>query len=372
MEFVLDYEVTTSNKGNPFDTTNSSVCFGLYNSSYQEVFFKPYPNIQSLLDRTTLLIGFNLKFDLHWLRRDGFTYTGRVWDCQLVEFILNAQSIPYPSLDDCAEKYGLPKKVDIVKTEYWDKGINTDQIPKSVLQVYCAHDTMLTYRLYLAQKQKVEQLGLQHIVNLCLADLLVLEEMEWNGLFWDETQATKESSLCEEKLHELRSEILGEHRNLPINLNSNDHLSVFLYGGSLVHEYRVPIGVYKTGNKIGLPRNKVMRETFTFPRKFEPPPKSALQKEGYFSTDEVTLKTIKASKKDRVVLEQLDQYAKIEKLKGTYYDGYNKLRERMNWPTNRLFPQYNQVVAKTGRLSSSNPNGQNQSPEAKQLMYSRY
>jgi DNA polymerase I-like protein with 3'-5' exonuclease and polymerase domains len=101
--------------------------------------------IQSYLDGADTLIGFNIKFDLHWLRRYGFDYSHcRIFDCQLAEFILGGQSEPYPSLNKTAERYGLGTKVDVVKTEYWDKGIDTTEIPIEILDEYLTMDLVLT------------------------------------------------------------------------------------------------------------------------------------------------------------------------------------------------------------------------------------
>ena len=95
-----------------------------------------YDGLQEQLDEADLIIGFNIKFDIHWLRRAGITIDllrHRVWDCQLAEFILEAQSTPYPSLNNTCAKYNVPLKLDVVKLEYWDKGINTDEIPRDIL-----------------------------------------------------------------------------------------------------------------------------------------------------------------------------------------------------------------------------------------------
>ena len=89
--------------------------------------------LQAILDNVELLVGFNLKFDLSWLFECGFTYTGEIWDCQLVEYILARQALIQPSLDDVATSYGLGLKKDVVKEEYWKKGINTDEIPLDIL-----------------------------------------------------------------------------------------------------------------------------------------------------------------------------------------------------------------------------------------------
>jgi hypothetical protein len=157
-----------------------------------------------------------------------------------------------------------------------------------------------------------------------------------------------------------------------INLNSNDHCSAFLYGGTIVHETRVPIGLYKTGEKTGQTRYKVMKYKFDLPGVCKPLRGSELQKEGYFSTDEDTLRSIKGSRKSGRLLELLLERSKLEKLRGTYYVGIPAKMREIDSFDGRLHGQFNQCVARTGRLSSSKPNLQNMPPEMKQLLVSRY
>ena len=132
---VLDVETTISNKGNPFDQSNKLMMVGLLNDKEVGVYdieysVDPYKelldNIQLAVDAADVLVGFNIKFDLHWLKRYGIDFSKkRVWDCQLVEFILRNQSAAYPSLNATAEYYDLGTKLDEVKENYWKNGIDT-------------------------------------------------------------------------------------------------------------------------------------------------------------------------------------------------------------------------------------------------------
>lgn len=159
---TLDVETTISNKGNPFDQTNKLVCVGvkylLDGKELGNTIYYNLSNIDELSDiqddifNADILVGFNIKFDLHWLRRIGIDFTGkRIWDCQIGEFLLNNQLTPYPSLDGAAEKYGFPKKLDVVKTEYWDKNIDTSDIPREVLSEYLKQDLILTEQVFKVQ-----------------------------------------------------------------------------------------------------------------------------------------------------------------------------------------------------------------------------
>jgi DNA polymerase I-like protein with 3'-5' exonuclease and polymerase domains len=367
---VWDWETTISNKGNPFDQTNKAVLL-VTNQGHK---WDNYEDYSTVFKDTALAVGFNCKFDLHWNRRCGLPWPSRIWDCQLAEFILSNQTIPYPSLDGVAEIYKLGTKIDVVRTEYWENGIDTDQVPQDILLEYGQRDIELTYQVYLKQKERFEttEKHKYRLFQMCCADLLELAEMEWNGLLFDSETAAVKSKEAKEKLHALRCDILGDYASLPINMGSGDHLSAFLYGGTITESLRVPNGVYRTGAKTGMVRYQIIKNEFHFPRKFEPLEKSALKKEGYWSTDEQTLRSLKGTKEQKKILALLDEYAKLDKLNGTYYEGLSSLITEMNWKHNELHGQFNQVVARTGRLSASQPNQQNFSPECKKLLYSRY
>jgi DNA polymerase III epsilon subunit-like protein len=89
-EIVLDVETTISNKGNPFDQTNKLCYVGIKGERFSDLFdieYSVYPyvpeleKIQLLIDQSDILIGFNIKFDLHWIRRYGINFSNkRIWD----------------------------------------------------------------------------------------------------------------------------------------------------------------------------------------------------------------------------------------------------------------------------------------------------
>ena len=108
---------------------------------------------QADMEKADIVVGFNIKFDLHWLANIGVDIRciKRIWDCQIAEFLLSAQRNPYNSLNDACIKYNIPLKLDVVKTEYWDKGIDTDSIPTDVLQEYLEADLDRTERVFKIQ-----------------------------------------------------------------------------------------------------------------------------------------------------------------------------------------------------------------------------
>ncbi len=374
---VFDTETTTFQKGNPFSRCNKMVALGVMtpDSAYYTKAINIFRDkFQRQLDTGCTIVGFNLKFDLHWIRRYGFNFTGnRTWDCQLAHFMLSGQTTPYPSLNQVAEHYGLGVKLDVVKTEYWDKGIDTDNIPEEVLLDYLRQDVALTYSIFLKQQEEFTKYPtLYRLFQLQCKDLLVLEEMEYNGIHFDTATASELGRQESNTIKEIELKLMEGYDNIPLNFQSHDHLSAYLYGGNIVEEQRMPIGFYKTGAKAGHQRFKKVEFTHTLPRLVAPAKNSELAKEGYYATDEPTLKTLKANKDVKKRLDLLLKRAKSSKLLGTYYEGIPKLIREMDWPENTIHGNFNQCVAATGRLSSSKPNLQNFAGDVDKLLRSTY
>ena len=157
-----------------------------------------------------------------------------------------------------------------------------------------------------------------------------------------------------------------------LNLSSNDNLSCIIFGGTIEHKVKVPDGVFKSGLKAGQIRNKVVIYKYDFPRLAVPPRGSELQKPGYYSTDEDTLRSITGNREVKKLVNLLLERSKLEKLRGTYYVGIPKRLLESNSFDGLLHGQFNQVTARTGRLSSSSPNLQNFDENIKRMLPSRY
>ena len=380
---TFDTETTTFQKGNPYSEPNRMVCIGLYSTEegYHHLdMLMPTKDdldtIQRLLDSHDLIVGFNLKFDLSWIRRYGIDISNlRVWDCQLVQFILSGQTEAYPSLAGCCELYKLGSKLDVVKLEYWDKGIDTDQIPLDILREYCQQDVMLTYEVYRRQARVLSSCTkqLQTLISLSNQDLLTLQEMEWNGILYNFEESLSLGNNVQQQVAVLDSRLSMVIDRIPCNWGSGDHLSAILYGGTIVEDYQEPDGTtYKTGPRAGQQRVRWKERVHTLPRLIEPLKGSELKKEGYYATNESTLLSLKAKGKAKDIIANIQERSKLEKLAGTYYLGIPKLSGEMQWQANLIHGQFNQVVARTGRLSSSKPNLQNMVPEVEKLMPTRF
>jgi DNA polymerase I-like protein with 3'-5' exonuclease and polymerase domains len=388
MRLVFDIESTTAQKGHPFNLDNRCCNMGfrdietgevhLYKIEYDE---EPYGealrSIQKLLDECNLLIGFNLKFDLHWLRRYGLVVKDncRVFDCQVAWFILTHQKTIYPSLDGVAEHYGVEKKLDVVKTEYWERGLDTDQVPYDILSDYLAQDLLVTEQVYNKIQEDLHQQSfeMKRLISITMQDLVVLEDIEWNGLLYNKNKSIEKGNKLYEQIERIDTELRDIFGTPWLNPNSGDHLSAVLYGSVVqldsVEDYEF---VYKDGHTAT--KRRKIKTPSTCRGLFKPLEGSSLAKDGFYSTDVATLKELgeRARGVQQVVIDKLLLRSKIEKQRSTYFHGLPNKIDEFSWKDNVIHSNFNQCVARNGRLSSSKPNVQNLEEEVKECFLTRF
>jgi DNA polymerase I-like protein with 3'-5' exonuclease and polymerase domains len=403
---VLDCETTFDKLtgASPFTKTNKLCLVGIKtNDKYHQFKIEydddPYGEslrtIASLLSEVELVIGHNLKFDMHWIRRyvPAISWP-RVWDTQLAEFILHDQRDIMPSLDDTAGNRGLGHKLDVVFTEYWSKGINTPSVPLDLLGEYLEQDCRLTEKVYLQQNAELQ--GAKRMLYLLQCeDLKILHEMEWNGMLYDFKVADEKAKEAQVRLVELTEDLFRLVGSRDFNPDSSDQLSVVLYGGTIPVKVRES---YQRTLKDGMivDRERWGYQHRVFPRIVKPLPRTECkptdrldedalrklnedrQQQGllpyvrHWSVGEPVIKRLRGSKRAAAIIKVLLERAYLDKLDSVYYTGLRELRDERGWADNILHGQLNQTVAKTGRLSSSGPNLQNFSGDVKGLFLSRY
>lgn len=372
---ALDTENNTWNTGAPFDRRFKNVCWSWADSSGSGANRTDQSSLEELATRigqADLLVGFNLKYDLHVLRKIGVTgwEDKRVWDCQLAEFVRSNQTWKYPSLNESLAKHGLGSKVDEV-AEYWKNGVQTENIPWTVLERYAKEDARLTLELYETQMGLMSA-SQKRLVRLMCMDLLILEEMEWNGIKFDEELAHRRTNEIKEQVREIEEKLRAVYPNVPISFNSGDDLSAFLYGGTIEEVVKEHIGFFKTGAKVGQPRYRNVIVPHELPRLFQPLPRSELKKKGYYATSADTLLKLRGNKKTKEILELIQRRTRLSTLLEKTYEGLVNVHRDQNWEPEYLHGQFNQVTVSTGRLSSSKPNLQNLDGAAQDLFISRF
>lgn len=352
-------------------------------SYYTDIDFKT--NLREAFKQAKLLVGFNIKFDIHWARRLGVQPPEgvRVWDCQIAEFLIRGQQGSYPSLNEALARFQLGQKDDKI-AEYWALGVDTQDIPVDELRFYNNLDVELTYKLYLKQQEVMPE----KLKRLCMVmglDLLVLAEMEWNGVKYNVEESKRKAEQTKVEIEALTKELLSYSPTPLLNLGSGHHLSCWLYGGAFkvaTVDY-VETLVYKSGPRKGQSYNRThwKEEVVECPPLFTPLKGSEtklVSKVGdkeytVYATGEDVLKQLrKPTAKHRRIIELLLSVAEKDKLLSTYFGALPELINKMEWQDGILHGQLNQVVARTGRLSASAPNQQNFSGDVDELLVSRF
>ena len=385
---VLDCETTTHNKGHPFDPRNRLVSYA-YRFCHGPICFRYHtdPSFSARLLPSDLclgtFIGFNAKFDWHWASHL-LDHDVKVWDCQLAEHVYTGQKAQFISLNECLERYGLETKKDIVK-ELWEAGVQTDEIAVPILQEYNEWDVTQTEKLYHIQQELLSE-EQKKLVYLMGEDLKVLASIERAGLLFDVDGATRAVAEFKSAVADVEAQL--QQRLPPIqfgtfNFDSGDHLSCFLYGGTLNFDYATSEeSVYKSGAKKGTPytKNTWHVEVVEFPGYFKPLENTEVAKTKgkaevatrFYQTDGPTLASLKGGGKvGKDIISLLTTRAEKQKLVEMLESLFKQFQTK-GWEGNLVHGQYNQNVAITGRLSSSSPNMQNIPPEIDKFFVSRY
>ena len=265
-------------------------------------------------------IGQNAKYDLHVLERHGFTVRGVTFDTMLAHYCTKPSAASH-SLDSLALEYFGHTKIKT--TSLLGKGksaITMAEVPKEDLCEYACEDADYTLRLcqVLEQELRAHQVDtLFHELEMPLVD--VLRRMEAHGVALDIGVLEKLEREVSARLEELEKAVhaLADE---PFNLNSPRQLGAILFEKLELH---VEAGLKR------IPKTKT----------------------GYSTSAEAL-----APLRGFPIVDRILEYRQLEKLRGTYLQTLPKL---VHPQTKRIHTSFNQTVAATGRLSSSDPNLQN-------------
>ena len=173
MKTVIDIETTIRDGGDgkkspsPYIPENYLVSVGFKSEIYEDYLcFKHNKTptdktakqiLSKQLQKTTLLIGHNIKFDLSWLLECGFKYNGDIYDTMIYEY-LKAGGRPNirVNLSACCDRRGLPVKQDVPKY-YLKEGLGFESMPWDVVEEYGRNDVNITWELYKAQIKEMKE-----------------------------------------------------------------------------------------------------------------------------------------------------------------------------------------------------------------------
>jgi DNA polymerase-1 len=274
------------------------------------------PLRELLEDASVVKVAQNAKFDVLMFRRAGIEVRGLTFDTMLASYVL----------DPGRRSHGL----DVLALEFLDHRVTSlqelcgrgktaipfDECPIDCARDYSCEDADVALQLCERFTPQLEAYGLTQLfreIEMPLVD--VLARMEWEGVSIDvewfrslKTRFKAERESVEREIYELAG--------MEFNINSNLQLREILF------------------DKLKLP---VLKRTPTGP-----------------STDASVLQEL--AEQGHQFPQRLMEYRELSKLESTYLDTLPAL---VNPETRRLHTSFNQTVATTGRLSSSDPNLQN-------------
>ena len=267
-----------------------------------------------LEDESIKKCGHNIKYDLIVMSNEGIALDGVDFDTMIASYLLNPSSRGH-GLDALTMEYFGHKNLTYKEmTGTGSKEIGFDEVEVDRATEYAAEDSDMTWRLKGKLQPQLKDSTLKLYKEIELPLLEVLAEIELNGVYVNRKHLKELSSKIDKQLLHLKKDIyvLADEE---FNINSPKQLSVILF------------------EKLKLP---VVKKTKT----------------GY-STDVSVLEQLAVEHK---LPEQVLSYRQLAKLKSTYVDA---LPGEIFKNTGRVHTSFNQTVAATGRLSSSNPNLQN-------------
>jgi DNA polymerase-1 len=257
----------------------------------------------------------NAKYDMLLLARQKIQVRGLAFDSMVAAYLVDPGRRGIGLKDQVFQRLGhlMVPITELIGTG--SKAITMAQTPIRRAADYAGADADMTLRLVAPLR---EELIKHHLLNLYthieLPLVTVLLQMELHGVALDGDFLKRLGEQLSEQLQALEKEIYASLGHV-FNINSPKQLGEILFG-----ELKLPSG----------------KKTKT----------------GY----SVSADVLEGLRGHHPMVDYLLEYRQLAKLKSTYVDGLLAL---MNPVTGRVHTSFNQTIASSGRLSSSNPNLQN-------------
>jgi DNA polymerase-1 len=262
-------------------------------------------------------IGQNIKYDLLVLMNYNIEIRGKLSDTMLAHYLLEPDK--RHGMDILAESYLNYEPVSITSL-IGKKGIkqsNMRDVAIPEITQYAGEDADITLQLNTVFNEKLPKVNAEKLFQTVEMPLLkVLASMESAGVRIDSNALAEMSAVLEGDLRKTESQIF-EIAGTSFNIGSPKQLGEVLF------------------DKMQL---------IAKPKK---------TKTGQYATGEEILSELE---NEHEIARKILDYRELQKLKSTYVDALPLL---VSERTGRIHTSYNQAVAATGRLSSTNPNLQN-------------
>lgn len=273
--------------------------------------------------------GHNLKFDLLVLRAHGVELRGVEFDSMVASYLVDpsrsSHKLDFLALD--LLKHTCIPITDLIGQSGRGKTQRCfDEVPVDVAATYAAEDADVALRLRDALLPQVRAMKLEALMADLETPLVeVLAELEWNGIACDPAELDRQAARLATRIEQLRAQI-DEHSPRPFNPDSPKQLAEILFNKPDAE--CAGLGI------------KPLKKTKT----------------GYSTDIEVLEKLAADPSVESPVPALIVEYRQLTKLVSTYLVA---LKDAINPRTGRIHASFNQTVAATGRLSSSDPNLQN-------------
>jgi DNA polymerase-1 len=272
-----------------------------------------------LEDERIRKVGHDLKFDAIVLARHGIVLAGLEIDVMIASYLLDATRSSHPLEDLAIEHAGYKALREEDVCGRGVKAISFADVPIDRALDYAGERADLALQLAGTLQTLVKKEGLQRVYDELEHPLIpVLVDIERAGVRIDGAALASQAERVDEEMSRLAArvfELSGEE----FNINSPKKLSEILF------------------DRLGMRTETIRRTT-----------KTKAQSTAFEVLEELAL----THELPKLILE----WRGLQKLKGTYIDALPTL---VNPETGRVHTCFNQAVAATGRLSSSDPNLQN-------------
>jgi DNA polymerase-1 len=262
-------------------------------------------------------IGQNVKYDILVLKNYNIEVKGKLQDTMLAHYLLEPDK--RHGMDILAETYLNYEPVSITSL-IGKKGVkqgNMRDVSIPEATQYAGEDADITLQLNTIFAKELPKYNAQKLFETVEMPLVqVLASMEYKGVRLDSNALVEMSQVLEGDLRKTESEIF-EIAGQSFNIGSPKQLGEVLFDKMklIAKPKKTKTGQYATGEEI------------------------LSDLEGEFE-----------------IARKILDYRELQKLKSTYVDALPTL---VSPRTGRIHTSYNQAVAATGRLSSTNPNLQN-------------
>ncbi|MCX8229840.1 MAG: DNA polymerase I, partial [Planctomycetota bacterium] len=264
-------------------------------------------------------IGQNIKYDLHIFRRHGIQVQGVQFDTMLAHFLLEPNE--RHNLDSLSRTFlGIEKIPTKQLLGTGKNALTMDLVPVAEVSNYACEDADCTWQLAQPFEKSIREINAEKLLFEIEIPLMeVLCRMEAEGIRIDEGKLREMSVKLQKRIAELEDQA-HQLAGMAFNLKSPKQLGPILFEALRIQE---EAGIKRVGKT----------------------------KTGY-KTDAATLEKYIGIP----IVDCLLEHRRLSKLLGTYVTA---LPQCIHPETGRIHTSFNQAVASTGRLSSSNPNLQN-------------